>query len=244
MKQCRNTCILRGLSIAQGIVMKLRDLLFTASAVCLFSGLTHATPIIFDAGTSYTTSEVIDSSSGANLNGVAVTACFVSNECQTVLFDGSLGNAAFGAAIGDGWQLSLQGDSYINPFSFDTSVAVTQLHLNGAPGNIVFDTKDMFAGSTGTPGSQSGAFFEVDLFSGSTDFEPLSVVYSNQVWFGQTFYGDLYTSMTINFDPNGVVGSMMFYTDTDIASTVAVPASATLLLLLTGLLGLQWRRRH
>lgn len=220
--------------------MKLRDILFTASAVCLFSGLTHATPIIFDAGTSYTTSEVIDSSTGANLNGVAVTACFVSNECQTVFFDGSLGNAAFGAAIGDGWQLSLQGDSYIKPFSFDTSVAVTQLYLNGAPGNIVFDTKYMFAGLTGTPGSQHGSFFEAL----DSDFEPLSFVYSNQVWFGQTFYGDLYTSMTINFAPNGVVGSMMFYTDTDIASTVAVPASATLLLLLTGLIGLQWRRRH
>ncbi|MCH8538529.1 MAG: hypothetical protein LAT66_12265, partial [Alkalimonas sp.] len=204
--------------------MKLRDLVFTASAVCLFSGLAHATPIIFDAGASYKTSEVIDASSGADLDGIEVTACFVSNECQTVLFDGSLGDGDFGAAIGDGWQLSLQGDSFANPFSFNTSVAITQLHLNGTPGETVFDTK---TDNDGSPGSKSGNPFWLNPLR-IAEFQPVEVIYSNRVFFDDIFYGDLYTSLTLNFASSGVIGTMQFNTDTDRATTVAVPAPATM----------------
>jgi hypothetical protein len=221
--------------------MKLRDLLFTASALCLLSGQAYATPITFDAGTPFTTNTVIDKSTGADLDGIMVTACFVSSECQTVSFDGSLGNSTFGAAIGDGWQLSLQGDSFIHPFSFDTSVAITQLHLNGAPGHIVFDTKAI-DDNNGAPGSQYGTAFQIDTFGLILDFQPVDVIYSNRVFVDGMFYGDLYTSMTLNFASTGVTGKMQFYADTDIASTVAVPAPATMLLMLAGLAGLRLRR--
>lgn len=219
--------------------MKLKHLLYTAGVLCLFAGNTYATPISYDAGTVYTTEQVVDSSNGANLHGMEVTACFLSGQCETILFDGSLGGATFGAAIGDGWQLSLFGDSFHNPFTFTADVAITLLHLNGAPGNTVFDVKDIMAGPSGTPGSQSGSFFEVDFFS---DISPVSVLYSNQVWFHQTFYGDLYTSMTVHFDSAGVTGSMSFYADTDQATVVAVPLPATGFLLLAGLMALRLRR--
>lgn len=217
--------------------MKLKPLFTTALTLGLLASSAHATIIDYQSGTRYEALHILDSSTGTSLHGMDVTVCFLNESCQTVGFDGTLGEDGYGAAIGDGWQLSLGGDSFITPFLFSSSVEVTLLHLNGAPGNAVFDTKPFDDYTPGTPGADLGSYF-----SDVVGLQPERVVYSNEVWFNQTFYGDLYTSMSIYFDPAGVSGSMSFYTDTDQARGLQVPAPATLLLMLAGLAALRQRK--
>ncbi|MDP4527961.1 PEP-CTERM sorting domain-containing protein [Alkalimonas delamerensis] len=224
--------------------MKLKPLFTTALTLGLLASSAHATIIDYQSGTRFEVQQVIEFSTGADLHGMNVTACFLDLSCQTVSFNGTLedpidGDAdVYGAAIGDGWKLSLAGDSFLNDFVFNTTVAVTKLHLNGASGNTVFDAKYIESDTaSGTPGSQRGAYF-----THISGIEPTEVVYSNEVWFNGNFYYDLYTSMSIYFGLEGATGEMVFFTDTDQARGLQVPAPATLLLMLAGLAALRQRK--
>lgn len=217
--------------------MKLKSLLSTALMFGLLAGTAQATPIDYQSGTKYITQQVIDLSTGADLAGMEVTACFLDQSCQVVNFTPDLNKSNAGVALGNDWTLSLSGDSYASRFAFSTNIPVTLLHLNGASGNTVFDTKAFRDPTPGTPGSYLGSYF-----THSTGIKPTQVTYSNQVWLGDTFYGDLYTSMSIFFGSEGAVGQMRFFADTDQVVGLQVPAPATLLLMLAGLIALRQRK--
>lgn len=217
--------------------MKLKSLLPSAVVFGLLAGTVQATPIDYQSGTKYIAQQVIDLSTGADLAGLEVTACFLDQSCQMVSFARDLSKPAAGVALGDDWKLSLSGDSYANRFFFSTDIPVTLLHLNGAGSNTVFDTKAFRDETPGTPGSSLGSYF-----THSTGIQPTQVTYSNEVWLGDTFYGDLYTSMSIFFGSEGAVGQMRFFADTDQVVGLQVPAPATLLLMLAGLMALRQRK--
>ncbi|MCC5826580.1 PEP-CTERM sorting domain-containing protein [Alkalimonas sp.] len=212
-----------------------------SAVAILFSATAIATPIQVDTGTIYNISSVSDFSNHLDLDGMKVTACFTTGSCEQVVFNGA--NAA---AVGTGWSLSLFGDTFINPFLFSTDLAATSLTLNAWSAGAVFDIKTDNAGS---PGSEFGSpytieddfIFNDDAF-GWAQFSAESVTYSNQAWLNGQFYGDLYSSMRIEFDSAGVTGKMSFIADTD-SVTFVVPAPATTFLLLVGLTGLAIKRR-
>lgn len=223
--------------------MKLKLLLSTAVFCGLLASPAQASIIEHQSGTWYQADSVVDGSTGADLSGMEVTVCYVTDICQTVNFDGSLGGNSYGAAIGSDWQLSLAGDSFNVEFIFTAASPVTLLHLNGVTSNTAFDTKST---NQGSPGSNYGRPFALvsiaeDPFA-QVDFAPTSVIYSNEVWLNGVFHNDLYTSLAIHFDANGVMGTTSFFTDTDQVTGLQVPTPATLLLMLAGLIALRQRK--
>ena len=94
---------------------------------------------------------------GAMMDGMQVTACFVGNRiCETLAWaDG--GGADSGGVSGTGWALRLTGDSFVQSWEFDFTNDPGQLEtllLDGRGALTIFDRT--FGGAVGTPGSALG----------------------------------------------------------------------------------------
>ncbi|WP_375230324.1 VPLPA-CTERM sorting domain-containing protein [Roseobacter sp. S98] len=191
--------------------------------------------------TGYTTS-------GADMDGMVVTAGFVQGGKRSAVF-GATGNRA-GAAQGDGFALSFSGFStFSSPFELSVSQGVLSwLQIDALPGDTVFDT---VRSVTGTPGSVYGTVFSPRTTLDGT----VSVLFTNALALaGETPAGDLYGTMRIGFDQLTGGGlqsgsSFSFVQDTDNLTTPAepvissVPLPAGLPMVLSGLVAFGFMKR-
>lgn len=224
------------------------------TVAALFSGAAMASPIItFTDGDSYTTESLTAfTTNGSQMDGMEVTTCFITGSCETIAWDGTVGASSYGEASGTDWLLSVNGDTFNNPFTFATSssdIAVTSISLNGRPGNTLFD---VIMSPSLSPGSASGRPFTLSGSNPDLANYTLNVNYTDRLAVDGIFYGDLYTVMTIDFDGQAFNGTFDFITDTDnndfaggspIIPVNPVPLPGTLFLFAAGVAGLGLRHK-
>jgi hypothetical protein len=206
-------------------------------------------------------------STGADLDGAIVTACFFEADCYEEIWQGSgISGKAEGEVQGDGedknneWILSLSGDSFSNDFFFDNfgPLGLMSFSVNTIGSNAFFDIET--SDTDATDGTQRGQPFTLSgtLFDESEpEVTDINVTYSNQLTVGGTIIpnSQLFTFMQVNFlggdNFTGFRGFFNFLSDTDRTTTsitpiTPIPEPNTLTLFASGLLigFLAWRRRQ
>jgi hypothetical protein len=193
-------------------------------------------------GTQYTTTQVSDSTNGAGMAGMTVTVCD-SAGCEARIWAAT--GIEGGGASGNGWSLTLNGDSFSAAFVLETTRAITSFSMDGRIGETTFD---ITTSPEATPGSELGFPF---AFVSSSDPEPreIRVAYSDALRVDEVFYDDLYLVMQVDFSSASFLGRLLFQTDTDNTAVISpfspnpVPEPATLALALAALLSLAAVRR-
>jgi len=186
---------------------------------------------------------------GDDMDGMIVTAQFASGASQQLVWGTTGVNT--GGATGSLFSLTLSGDTFTqswNLTNLNQDSALTNLTINAAPGNTVFD---IIATPDTTPGSASGlAFVDRSASVGGS----ISVLYSNPVALtGEDPLHDLYALLMADFatlNDGGLLfdTAYLFGADTDNSATrissVPLPGALPLLMIALGMLGIMLRGRQ
>lgn len=179
---------------------------------------------------------------GDAMGGMKVRATYAGGGVETG-FWAPMGPSK-GGVLGDGFSLTLDGDSFDTPWLLTNSsdAAIVRLDLLGR-NVVVFDRTRP---TPGTEGSAKGRDFGPFTASPGTPLSgAITATYSRGVTLpGDPFVGDVFRNLSIDFsalDDGGVLKKFAFRQDTDLAP-IPVPAAGLLLLSAVG--GLAWLGRR
>ena len=202
-----------------------------------------ATPGIDHSTASLSTS----ATSGGSMTGMVVTVNFADHTSSTGVWSAS--SLVSGLAFADGWSLAVIGSTYSNPWILSntgTRGTIVGFSIDGAPADVGFD---MIPSPDLTPSSDPGRPFSNVSESFATVLSA-DAVYSNRLFVGGTFYGDMYEQLTVSFAGGLLADAQLeFLADTDNASgsigvMPSVPEPQTYALMLAGLLVVGWTARR
>lgn len=216
-----------------------------ALSVVVASPVTAATINYFTGGTAADSPGLTGFvTTGADMDGMQVTACFTAGGCQTRAWTDRAAPGS-GGVTGTGWDLSLTGDSFGGAWLFDLPTAnlgqLVSLLLDGSTGFVLFDRT--FGNAAGTDGSANGFDWDTTLNTGTV----AAVTYLNPTGInGAAPVGDVFQQLFVNFGQTGPRTSFSFQqdTDNDLRATGKVPEPSTLLLLGIALLAWVGLRRR
>lgn len=173
---------------------------------------------------------------GADMVGMSVTVNFLGGATETVFWTAT--GAQSGAAVGTGWSVTEDGDTFnTNAWTADFgNLQVESLQFNATTGLTLFDRS--LAPLPGIPGSAEGRDFVSTLLNDGD----VVAAYSNVVGIGAIPpVGDIFHTLTISFADleNSVLsGRFQFTQDTDNDIRILLPESAMLTIFGLGLAGL------